>query len=250
MPDLSSAQFKTLSTQLGQMDRDYPTPAPRDGQFFHGTVRNIRDKVLPADTANVPVSDSSMGDPGDLSEGDHAFAIRNDENYAWHAANTFHHGGRSRVYEVDPAPDMKPGPWNKDHPDFLKHHELDMPEGVEYDHDIHAKEVAKAVAKHQDEWASPTGFPVRKRIDIMPGRQGTFPNVNWSKYQTSGFGQEANHPTDMQAQYGQRWSDMLEKAKKEDAARTPEPKRTGSRLRAFMMGQPDPGPLADHPKLF
>jgi hypothetical protein len=140
-----------------------------------------------------------------MSEGDHAFAIRNHEIYAWHAAHQFHQNGRRpRVYEVEPAADMKPGPWNKDHPNFLEHHELDMPEGMEYDREYHAKEVAKAQADHQDEWASPTGFKVKKRIDIMPGRQGTFPGENWNKYKGGGpyGGPDSNHPDNEQVRWG------------------------------------------------
>ena len=222
-------------------------------QFFHGTSHNIKGgKVLPANDApdHVEVSDHSMGDPGDMSEGDHAFAIRNNEGYAWAAARTFHPSGRARVYEVEPAPDMKPGPWNKEHPDFLKHHEVDIPEGVPYDKETHEQEVKNAQAQHQDEWASPTGFKVRKRIDIMPNRQGTFPQVNWNRY-SKGFG-DANHPTNQQVVEGTHWNDNLEKAHQMNKAVDEDRsfKKRGSRLRAFMMGQPDPGPLADHPKLF
>jgi hypothetical protein len=181
-------------------------PELNPDQFFHGTTHQIRGgMVRPADDVDKNVSEYSFGDPGDMSEGDHAFAIRNHEIYAWHAAHQFHpNGRRPRVYEVEPAADMKPGPWNKDHPNFLEHHELDMPEGMDYDREYHAREVAKAQANHQDEWASPTGFKVKKRIDIMPGRQGTFPGENWNKYKGGGpyGGPDSNHPTDAQVKYG------------------------------------------------
>jgi hypothetical protein len=103
--------------------------APLNGdQFFHGTTHAIKDKMVrPVNDLDDhhQVSEYSMGDPGDMSEGDHAFAARNDENYAWQAAHIFHPNGlRPRVYEVDPAADMKPGPWNPKHPDFLAHHDL------------------------------------------------------------------------------------------------------------------------------
>lgn len=227
-------------------------------QFFHGTTHNVKGGVvLPADAADKNVSDFSMGDPGDMSEGDHAFAIRNDENYAWHAANTFHSNGRRpRVYEVDPAPDMKPGPWNKDHPDFLQHHELS---DADYPHyPPHPDDVAEAKKNHQDEWASETGFPVRKRIDIMPGRQGTFPSVNWNKHlsERARWGAEANHPDDEQVKYGitglsPSQETGIQKQRNKDAAAPKEPqKRTGASLRAFMEGKPEPKPEDPQGRLF
>lgn len=224
-------------------------------QFFHGTTHAIKDGVVrPADDADKDVSEHSFGDPGDMSEGDHAFAIRNNEHYAWHAAATFHSSlRRPRVYEVEPAPDMKPGPWNKEHPNFLAHHELDSDDP---DYPPHPDDVAEAERNHQDEWASPTGFPVKRRIDIMPGRQGTFPQVSWDRFQTSGprGGSGASHPSDSQVKYGMGLQQAPEAAHKEHAAvteeRAPAPKRrTGASLRAFMEGKPDPGPKPQ-PTLF
>ena len=180
-------------------------------QFFHGTTHAIDGMVRPADAAGTDVSEYSFGDPGDMSEGDHAFAIRNSEGYAWHAAHTFHSNGRRpRVYEVEPAKDMKPGPWNKDHPNFLEHHGLDDPDSMDMSGDDSRfvsgmkEDIADARANHQDEWASKTGFPVKKRIDTMPGRQGTFPSVNWHRFQTSGpyGGTGPSHPDDDQVRYG------------------------------------------------
>lgn len=179
----------------------------RSDQFFHGTTHAITDGVVRPvnDVPGKHVSEYSMGDPGDMSEGDHAFAIRNDENYAWHAAGTFHKNGRRpRVYEVEPAADMKPGPWNKEHPDFLRHAELD-PDDKDYPIDDWMRSDA-VKSHHQDEWASKTGFPVKKRIDIMPGRQGTFPEVNWNRFKGPdthpAYGPDVNHPSDDQIKYG------------------------------------------------
>ena len=192
-------------------------PDLNQDQFFHGTVHAIKGgTVLPANAADKNVSEYSMGDPGDMSEGDHAFAVRNDENYAWHAANTFHPSlRRSRVYEVDAPADMKPGPWNKEHPDFLAHHELDVDESwLEHpaNRRAHEDEVSQARAKHQDEWASQSGFPVKKRIDIMPGRQGTFPGVSWGRFSERPVDQHTNHPTDSQVRYGLNAHRMLDQA--------------------------------------
>lgn len=220
-------------------------------QFFHGTTYPITDMVRPANDTDHHVSEYSMGDPGDMSEGDHAFVSRNNEAYAWHAAHAFHvNGRRPRVYETGPAEDMKPGPWNKEHPDFLAHHELDDP-----DYPPSKEDVATAESNHQDEWASKTGFPVRRRIDIMPGRQGTFPEINWNRFKQGGhrtaMGLEVNHPTSEQVQYGmmghpgKRASDPRNFGPDEGVKR-----RGGASLRAFLEGKPDPGPLADHPRLF
>lgn len=187
-------------------------------QFFHGTTAAIKDGVVRPvnDVPGKHVSEYSMGDPGDMSEGDHAFAIKNDENYAWHAAHTFHaNGRRPRVYEVEPAADMKPGPYNKEHPDFLEHHELDNPDhyptvGLDSD-DYRAMVGMREAAEdaradhHQDEWGSPTGFKVKQRVDTMPGRQGTFPEVNWDRLKSSQaphWAGSASHPDDEQVRYG------------------------------------------------
>lgn len=149
MADLNGDQFSKVFSGMDQMDQDHPTAAytaNKDATLYHGTTHVIRDgMVRPADAVDKNVSEYSMGDPGDMSEGDHAFATK-DENYAWHAAGTFHKNGRRpRVYETGPAHDMVPGPWNKEHPDFLMHHGLDDPndydvanhpsdEAIEYGH--------------------------------------------------------------------------------------------------------------------
>lgn len=198
-------------------------------QFFHGTSHEIKGGMIrPAEAVGKSAGTYSFGDPGDLSQGDHAFAIRNDEEYAWHAAQTFHpNGGRARVYQVDPAPDMKPGPWNKDHPDFLAHHDLDNPDDYDMSGDDSQlvagmrKDIEAAKAEHQDEWASPTGFPVRKRIDVMPGRQATFPSENWNDYKVlkpgmPRFGLDANHPDDKQVAGGMHWSENERIAAKQE----------------------------------
>lgn len=220
MTNLNADQFKVFE-QMGEMDEDYPDPAAakaaKSGIFYHGTTHDIKDVVRPADVAGRNVSEWSMGDPGYLSEGDHAFAIRNHENYAWHAAMNFHKNGRRpRVYEVEPAADMRPGPWNKDHPDFLYHHDLDDPKDVDPEQDplrhrLVSEDAEKArKEQHQDEWASPTGFKVKQRIDIAPGHQGTFPEVNWNRFkdlETYGHprvGPDMNHPSDEHVQYGVR----------------------------------------------
>jgi hypothetical protein len=223
-------------------------------QFFHGTTHAIKDgMVRPADDVDKPVSEYSFGDPGDMSEGDHAFAIRNDEKYAWHAATSFHPSARRpRVYETGPAADMKPGPWNKEHPDFLQHHELDDPNDPEIEpgskvHKMVTEMADEAKANHQDEWASKTGFPVRKRIDIMPGRQGTFPDINWNRFKANGLyvGPDVNHPTDAVIEHGHASGGQPPKPE-------PGPKRVAQNLREYMAAPKDSlePPVRGQGKLF
>lgn len=164
----------------------------RSDQFFHGTTHDVGERVLPASKAGVPVSGYTEGDPGNLSGGDHAFAVRNDEDYAWRAALRFHSNGqRPRVYKVEPADDMKPGPWNKEHRDF-------------YQHVSERMNVSDPSALHQDEWASRTGFKVTGQHDIAPGHQGTFPSLNWNQFKRNGpkVGPDANHPSDSLIKWG------------------------------------------------
>lgn len=256
MSALNGDQFSKVFSGMDQMDQDHPTAAytaNKDATLYHGTTHVIRDGVVrPADAVDKNVSEYSMGDPGDMSEGDHAFATK-DENYAWNAAGTFHKNGRRpRVYETEPAHDMVPGPWNKEHPDFLMHHGLDDPNDYHVapgseDEETHAyaKEAAENARTelHQPEYASKTGFPVRSRLDIMPGHQGTFPTVNWNRFKPAdtspAYGPDANHPSDEAIEYGHlpkepdRTGDMLE-------SQHPENRRGGASLRAFMEGKPEP----------
>jgi hypothetical protein len=205
-------------------------------QFFHGTTHDITDgMVRPADAVNKPVSEYSFGDPGDMSQGDHAFASRNDEQYAWHAAQSFHPGqGRARVYQVAPAKDMVPGPWNKDHPDFLHHVGYGDPK--EYPPHENPEAHQEALNDHQDEWASKTGWPVTGRIDTKPGRQGTFPQVNWNEFSKStvvNAHMDANHPNDDQRVEGMHYASN----RKEIDRAWPKPRARN--LREFMDARPE-----------
>lgn len=81
---------------------------------------------------------------------------------------------------------------------------------------------ARVFALHPNENQSPGGdpsipgevksthFDIAHPIDTMPGRQGTFPGVNWNEY-TKGSksrylpgDEDANHPTDLSIQFGHR----------------------------------------------
>lgn len=231
-------------------------------QFFHGTTHAIKDThVRPGWDVDKDPSEYSMGDPGDMSEGDHAF-VSEDEHHAWRIANTVRQGpGRPRVYSTGDAPDKKPGPWNPQHPNFLEHAELDHPDPqyAPTKDQIHEEIMTASLP----EWGSKTGFPVRERIDIMPGHQGTFPNINWKRYSEGITNASANHPNDTMVQYGSLGLKRsphervhAEAIKDNEAFNQQKPglkepsRRTGAALKAYMRGEPDPGPLADHPRLF
>lgn len=66
---------------------------------------------------------------------------------------------------------------------------------------------------------SPVGFAIKEQHDIAPGRQGTFPEVNWHQFadQRKLSSWEANHPNDEAIKYGH---ETLHKAGVEDAPGT------------------------------
>lgn len=208
MSNLNAQQFQQVFSQMDELDRQHPNPHIKPGApYFHGTTSVIKDGVVRSgNDADKNVSEYSMGDPGDLSEGDHAF-VSEHENYAWHAADNFHPSlRRSRVYKTGPAEDMQPGPWNKEHPDYLAHHDIHRQDYADDERGQkgYEEDVALKHEEHQPEWASKTGFPVHERIDIKPGRQGTFPDIAWGRFSEQPYSQEMNHPTDAQVQYGMR----------------------------------------------
>ena len=129
------------------------------GPLFHGSGAEIPvgKKVLPNDRVGA-LSDSRSGAV--------AYATP-DEHTAWSFAAWNAPSARQRVYEVTPSKDAR-----------LLHSDGKEHFGARED---------EVVASH---------FKVRKRIDIMPGRQGTFPEVNWSKYShvDEGMRPEINHP--------------------------------------------------------
>jgi hypothetical protein len=87
----------------------------------------------------------------------------------------------------------------------------------------------------------------------MPGRQGTFPGVNWNRAKPHGpWGTDVNHPRDMEVQYGMMGHNGPEAAHKEKAQIEKERESTGRQgrsLREFMEGKPVQ-PNHGHPTLF
>lgn len=180
------------------------------GQFapiFHGTSGYVKDdgKVLPPSVHGQESywagSRPHGDDPAHL-----AFATPN-EHVAWEFAHQRpREDTRPRVYEVE---------------------------------HVHDERIGRDLG--DDEVVSPTGFPIKRRIDIMPGRQGTFPQINWidhahpvgrdiwdpekRKAWDAVDSSNVNHPNDDQIAYGHRDPNPVsrEKRKSQETNTTPDP---------------------------
>ena len=173
----------------------------KDQFLFHGTATEIPgNKVLPA---KVHGGTSHWGDTGATRRepaNKYAWAVP-DEERAWkfahdrviHTSNEEDWNPRARVYAVKPNSRMSPG------------HDRSIPGEIK----------------------APS-FTIAERRDIMPGRQGTFPEINWNNHvlHTGAFSddEDANHPKDNSVTYGHRlgsWGDhwngpMMRAARDED----------------------------------
>lgn len=144
---------------------------------FHGSSRDFK-SVRPATEHR---KGSIWGDTGEVygqRAEQHAYATT-DEHVAWRfAGNAAGHGGRARVYTVTADADkVSPGRFNDEHP---ANKDLD-PDGW-------------GRPEHLAEYLAPR-WKVTGRIDIMPGHQGTFPEIDWNQYgKQRPFWADANHP--------------------------------------------------------
>jgi hypothetical protein len=133
-----------------------------------------------------------MGSEFGQSSHRHAYATA-DEETAWRFArdareNLGDDAGRARVYAVSQdASKVRPGWWNSKHPTWTEDEEDprnndDLRYGTR--EDLH-------------EYVAPR-FKVTGRLDIMPGRQGTFPEENWNDYKAkqAPYSFDANHGTE------------------------------------------------------
>jgi len=157
----------------------------RRGSFFHGTTHDIMaegGRVLPAEKTG-----NSVWGRGP-SEGQNAMKVAHaseSENIAWKFAKQAHvmkdsavkagyadkPPGRAHVLQVDPNPAMKPGHYHPASPSHNPEHHDDL-----------------------REWVAPA-FKATGRIDVMPGRQGTLPPVNWNQFKhVSAGAEDVNHP--------------------------------------------------------
>jgi hypothetical protein len=187
-------------------------PGQFKGPLYHGTTFDVQGKdIVPA--TRLAESKSVWKDAGHSGQqsSSHAFATES-ENTAWQfgsLAGTLKRAqadaasdrnrslspdvssmlgqphpapepvpevGRVRVHTVAPNPLMQRGVFHADNPAFK-----------EGDQDL-------------KEWKAPA-FRVTGTQDIMPGRQGTFPQLNWNQFKTPGssYQIDANHPSNTQA---------------------------------------------------
>lgn len=135
-------------------------PETVNGQLFHGTAApQSLEKILPAVKHGGESHWGSMGWENGQRSNEHAFAT-SDESQAWHFAKyaSASNGERAFVHTVAPSARMKPG-----------------------------------VHSYLSEYVAPS-FKVTGREDIMPGRQGTFPNLNWNQFRHPDTIVDTNHP--------------------------------------------------------
>lgn len=160
--------------------------------LFHGTAQPIKgDKILPAVVHGGHSYWDDYGTERGEASREHAWA-HPDENVAWTAAsdrvnNHFSatqesgpHLPRGRVYALHPNAQQSPG---------------------------HDKSMAGEIKAPE--------FDIAHPVDIKPGHQGTFPEINWNEHvhdHTSRVGnyevlpgeEDANHPTHLSVQFGHR----------------------------------------------
>lgn len=172
--------------------------------LYHGTSRDVEGAILPATVHGKGSHWGSTGTKRGEPAEEHAWAHPS-ENVAWHAAhqrviddtlNDRSWNPRARVYAVHPNEQQSPGS------DMSMAGEIKAPR-----------------------------FDIAQQVDIMPGRQGTFPGVNWNDFtrHTGTFSEDedANHPKNLSVQFGHRYGHMGEHgehgmwqdARKEDEVR-------------------------------
>lgn len=183
------------------------SPGQFKGTLYHGTTHDIVGRDVVPSNAGAHTNNvwGDMGHSGQRSN-EHAFATES-EDTAWkfadaaginarydamrsrqdvasakgrgveHLSEEAPEPSRARVHTVSPNPQMQPGVYHHASPSFG----------------------TKGTDSAQDlkEWRAPA-FRVTGRIDIKPGHQGTFPELNWNQFRGghASVGMEANHPTD------------------------------------------------------
>lgn len=157
-------------------------------QLFHGTAADLGpgDQVNSARDAKASSNWPGYRTSGGRSIRSVAFATTS-EDRAWTFASYAQqkNGGRARVLQVDPHPDQEPGLHNPAHPRYRPEQRDAIP--------------GETIAPH---------FKVAESVDIRPGHQGTFSNINWNQFSMFGprgtYGDEINHPPDDRITEGHR----------------------------------------------
>lgn len=158
---------------------------PQFEGLFHGTAADLHpgDQVLPAAVHGQGSHWAAWGyrTRGGLGVKRFAFATT-DEQQAWNFAEYAQqeNNGRSSVLRVGHHPEEQQGLY-------------------------HEARAGKKRTVIPGETIAPS-FPVEERIDIMPGMQGTFPEINWQRHSkhpdVASLGDAYNHPTDGQITEG------------------------------------------------
>jgi hypothetical protein len=189
----------------------------RTEAFYHGTTHDIGvgHYVVPARESGKKNYKGTMGYGGQQS-GRHAHATtREDEAWDFATRKVSHstdqarrqdsptpQDQRARVYEVAPHPMMRKGIYHPDHP-------------------RNRKDVTPV-----HEWLAPK-YKVTAVHDIMPGRQGTIPTVNWNQFSSvKSMMSDANHPTDEEVEHGHSFYQSTAFWEKHEQQNAPKPKRT------------------------
>jgi hypothetical protein len=161
------------------------------GPMFHGTAHEVEpgSSIVPGKQYGKSSFRHGGVGPRGKAHSESAFATTS-EDEAWHFAerSAYYHGGRGRVHEVEPHPDMQPGLYNPEHPTFARRNRHEA-------------------IKTWREYAAPSFRPTGKTIDIKPGRQGTFPNLNWNQFSADKMNVfDKNHPDPYEVLHGSHGS--------------------------------------------
>lgn len=170
-------------------------PLNPDQFLYHGTAKDIvGDKILPAvehgQGSYWEDTGSGRGEPAE----EYAWAHPSEDSVWEFAADRASNGvypafsgARASVYAVRPNEHQSPG------------RDPSIPGEVKAPY-----------------------FDIEERIDIMPGRQGTFPEVNWNKYVDEykrPYREDANHPSNLSVQFGHKQGAKVDHLSPEDADR-------------------------------
>jgi len=146
--------------------------SPQFAHLFHGSSHELVGDTLEPDKRSGASAGSDYHKHRGQSIKD-VVSASSDESKAWEMAGKSG-GGRTRVWEVEPHSETRMGVEHVDHPQFAARSQ-------QFNGVIDNKE-----------FVAPS-YRVKQQLDIKPGQQGTFPQVDWNKHGAVFLG-DANHP--------------------------------------------------------
>ena len=162
-------------------------------ELFHGSATDVEDRVLPRAQTGVRPNHPGKKDATGRSDRYNAHAS-SEESSAWFYAHSAAEkvNQRSRVYEVEAThPDTQVGIYNATHPKF-----------------------GRRVKEDWGEYIAPE-FEVKRQLDVMPGQQGTLPQIDWEQHRRAmkgpvlrAYADALNHPTAEEIETGHQGSTM------------------------------------------